>query len=151
MHRYTLSLALFDYLPVIAAAIGIWLICRYCADVGGRKGACETPWYVADKDLGTNTLVVVQGHDHPLLFRRRLWASQLHWVSGTPPAAPVSCRAKVRYRQREQPCTIIEIATDTCQVVFEQPQRSVTPGQSVVFYAGAVCLGGGVIEKTATM
>ncbi len=115
--------------------------------IGGRQGASQAPWYVADKDLATNTLAVVQGHDHPLLFRRALQAGQLHWVGGAAPAAPARCRAKVRYRQREQPCTITEIDGETCRVAFDQAQRSVTPGQSVVFYDGEACLGGGVIEQ----
>jgi tRNA-specific 2-thiouridylase len=116
--------------------------------IGGRKGTVESPWYVVDKDMGSNTLVVAQGHDHPLLYRRGLQAGNLHWVSGEPPALPLRCRAKTRYRQVEQECVLSIDEENNCVVQFEQAQRAVTPGQSVVFYQGDVCLGGGVIEQT---
>jgi tRNA-specific 2-thiouridylase len=105
------------------------------------------PWYVVDKDIARNILYVEQGEDHPALFSAGLSASQLHWVAGAAPALPHACAAKVRYRQADQACRIDDIRAGSAQVAFEVPQRAVTPGQSVVFYDGEVCLGGGVIEQ----
>ncbi|MGM0593249.1 MAG: tRNA 2-thiouridine(34) synthase MnmA [Pseudomonadota bacterium] len=117
--------------------------------IGGVPGAPDEPWYVVSKDLAHNRLIVAQGHDHPLLFSTTLRACQLSWVSGQAPEAPLACRAKTRYRQADQPCRITHIDQECCEVSFETPQRAVTPGQSVVFYDGEVCLGGGIIEQTA--
>jgi tRNA-uridine 2-sulfurtransferase len=112
----------------------------------GIGGAGEA-WYVVDKDIEKNILYVEQGEHHPALYNTALLASQLHWVAGAPPFLPHACTAKVRYRQVDQPCTMGQIASGTTQVTFAEPQRAVTPGQSVVFYDGAVCLGGGVIDQ----
>lgn len=117
--------------------------------IGGVPGASDDPWYVVSKDMERNVLIAAQGHNHPLLFSQSLQASQLSWVDGAGPAAPYRCRAKTRYRQSDQACTITRMENGQCEVVFEEPQRAVTPGQSVVFYDDEVCLGGGVIESTA--
>ena len=114
--------------------------------IGGRNDAGESPWYVADKDLARNVLVVVQGHDHSAMQRSEAWASQLAWVAGEPPATTFDCTAKVRYRQADQSCNVEVLTDGRCHVRFHQPQRAVTPGQYVVFYDGEVCLGGGVVE-----
>ncbi|MCW8973593.1 MAG: tRNA 2-thiouridine(34) synthase MnmA [Gammaproteobacteria bacterium] len=116
--------------------------------IGGVPGAPDEPWYVVGKDLEHNVLLAAQGHDHPLLFSRRLRASQLSWVDGQGPSAPLHCRAKTRYRQADQECTLTRLDEQGCEVEFAQPQRAITPGQSVVFYDGDVCLGGGIIEST---
>ena len=116
--------------------------------IGGVTGRPDEPWYVVGKDLARNVLIVEQGHDHPLLFSQQLQAAQLSWVSGVAPLTPRRCYAKTRYRQADQSCTITHINGDHCQVHFDQPQRAVTPGQSVVFYDGEICLGGGIIEQT---
>ena len=105
------------------------------------------PWYVVDKDVANNILYVEQGEDHPALFSAGLVASQLHWVSRQAPSVPQTCAAKVRYRQNDQACTLTGCEGDCVQVRFVAPQRAVTPGQSVVFYDGQVCLGGGVIDR----
>ena len=105
------------------------------------------PWYVVDKDIANNILYVEQGENHPALFSAGLMASQLHWVSRQAPRAPHACSAKVRYRQSDQACTLADYKADAVQVQFTAPQRAVTPGQSVVFYDGNVCLGGGVIDR----
>jgi len=97
--------------------------------------------------MDNNTLIVAQGHDHPLLYSRGLVASALHWVSGEAPVLPLQCSAKTRYRQTDQACLLERIDDHRFTVTFEQPQRAVTPGQSVVFYQGDVCLGGGIIEQ----
>jgi tRNA-specific 2-thiouridylase len=108
----------------------------------GGKGE---PWYVAGKDRGTNTLVVVQGRDHPLLMKKTLAAADAAWVSGRAPAAPSAHTAKTRYRQADAPCTLAKVLDSEIRVDFPSPQWAVTPGQSVVLYDGEVCLGGGVI------
>lgn len=114
--------------------------------IGGVAGAAEEPWYVLDKDVANNILVVGQGHNHPLLFHDALEAGQLDWVSERPLTAPLCCAAKVRYRQADQACRVESLDDGRCRVVFDTPQRAITPGQSVVFYQGEICLGGGVIE-----
>ena len=116
--------------------------------IGGRSGAQEgKPWYVVGKDVANNRLIVSQGL-HPMLYSTTLEASQLHWVAGEPVTPPFRCRAKIRYRQPEQPCIITRLDGDHCQVTFDQPQQAATPGQSVVFYLGEACLGGAVIDQT---
>ncbi|MGD8999521.1 MAG: tRNA 2-thiouridine(34) synthase MnmA [Granulosicoccaceae bacterium] len=115
--------------------------------IGGRQDASGKPWFVAEKDLEHNQLIVVQGGDHPLLFKTSLRASQLHWVSGHAPALPLHCRAKTRYRQPAQACTVQGNGDDELIVHFDEPQRAMTPGQSVVFYLDTDCLGGGIINE----
>jgi tRNA-specific 2-thiouridylase len=105
----------------------------------------HAPWYVAGKDLAKNELIVVQGHDHPLLLKSELDAADLSWVAGTAPRTHWVYTAKTRYRQDDAPCDIAEFAGDTMRVEFAAPQWAVTPGQSVVVYESRVCLGGGVI------
>lgn len=116
--------------------------------IGGQRDAGGEPWYVARKEPDTNVLRVVQGVDHPALFSRQLLASQLHWISGSAPAMPLSCAARIRYQQEDQPCRVAPGHTGEYLVDFRQSQRAVTPGQSVVFYAGEECLGGGIIERS---
>lgn len=115
--------------------------------IGGRRGAAPHPWYVAGKDLARNALLVVQGGNHPALFSTGLVAGQLSWITAAPAATPLRCSAKVRYRQPDQPCTIERLDRGRAWVAFDDPQRAVTPGQSVVFYQNDVCLGGGIIEQ----
>jgi tRNA-specific 2-thiouridylase len=114
--------------------------------LGGRRGREESPWYVAAKDLGTNTLVVVQGHEHPLLMSTRLETGPVAWMAGRPPAARFACSVKVRYRQVDVPCDVEAAPDGTVLATFRSPQRAVTPGQYAVFYDGECCLGGGVIR-----
>jgi tRNA-specific 2-thiouridylase len=118
--------------------------------IGQRKGigigGAGEAWYVAGKDLKSNTLVVVQGHDHPLLMKRTLSAADAAWVAGSAPQAPSTHTAKTRYRQADAPCTLSKVLDSEIRVDFASPQRAVTPGQSVVLYDGEVCLGGGVIN-----
>lgn len=111
----------------------------------GGSGTGE-PWFVADKDLESNTLLVVQGDTDPRLFSKGLTAVNVNWISGVRPEGAFTCSAKFRYRQPDQGVTVTFGANDTCEVVFDQPQKAITPGQSVVFYDGEVCLGGGVID-----
>ncbi|MDX1381810.1 MAG: tRNA 2-thiouridine(34) synthase MnmA, partial [Xanthomonadales bacterium] len=114
--------------------------------IGGVRGTADAPWYVLHKDLGANVLYVGQGHDHPWLYCHRLRASQLSWVAGAAPIVGSRLTAKVRYRQADQACRIVTVGATGIELEFEQPQRAVTPGQSVVLYDGEACLGGGIID-----
>ncbi|WP_455203004.1 aminomethyltransferase beta-barrel domain-containing protein, partial [Kaarinaea lacus] len=117
--------------------------------IGGRRESSGQPWFVVGKDLSNNVLLVAQGHDHPLLFSQRLHAKDLNWICEPPAVVPFACYAKTRYRQADQACQIVALDETICEVAFEQPQRAVTPGQSVVFYQGDECLGGGIIDSTS--
>jgi len=120
--------------------------------IGGVKDRDEAPWFVLHKDLDDNRLIVGQGHDHPMLQSTELTAYKLDWVVDAPQAmfSPngYRCTAKTRYRQPDQACTVFALdeTGDTIKVVFDEPQRAVTPGQSCVFYQDDICLGGGVIQ-----
>jgi tRNA-uridine 2-sulfurtransferase len=119
--------------------------------IGGRRNSSATPWYVAAKDLDRKVLVVVQGHDHPLLQQRLLYADELHWIAGNAYAPQFECTAKCRYRQTDQTCRVTVLSTTHCRVEFTHPQRALTPGQYVVFYRDAECLGGGIIDKIGAL
>ncbi len=112
--------------------------------IGGKAGAGADAWYVAQKRMEANELVVVQGHDHPLLMKKSLRAADATWISGSSPGTPSSHAAKTRYRQSDAACTL-EAANGEIEVEFDAPQWAVTPGQSVVLYDREVCLGGGII------
>ncbi len=114
--------------------------------IGGLQGAGDEPWYVLKKDLSNNILVVGQGNNHPWLFASALTCSNIYWVNQSPATTqPVRLTAKVRYRQPDQSC-VLESTPEGYRIVFDEPQRAVTPGQSVVLYQDDICLGGGVIE-----
>ena len=115
--------------------------------IGGVKGASEDAWYVVEKDLVNNELIVAQGHDHSALLSTGLIAQQLHWVDRQPIREPLRCTVKTRYRQTDVPCVIEPIDDESIKVIFDEPQIAVTPGQSAVFYLNEVCLGGGIIEQ----
>jgi len=122
--------------------------------IGGVKDRVEAPWFVLAKDLDKNRLIVGQGHEHPMLMSNELKAYKLDWIDGLPPADVFSdeglaCMEKSRYRQPDQACRVFATNADGSEVrvVFDEPQRAVTPGQSAVFYIDEVCLGGGVIES----
>ncbi len=114
--------------------------------IGGVRNRPDAPWYVLHKDLGNNTLYVDQGHDHPWLMSRRLIASELAWVTDCPPPPGARLTAKVRYRQLDQACAVVDIDKQQMRLEFDEPQRAVTPGQSVVLYCGDECIGGGIIR-----
>ena len=112
-----------------------------------RGGGTHAPWFVARKDMGTNTLYAVQGHDHPWLLAHGLVFDDTAWVAGAPPS-PGSYTAKTRYRQQDAACTLMTEATpDAFRLRFAAAQWAVTPGQSAVLYDGEVCLGGGIITQ----
>jgi tRNA-specific 2-thiouridylase len=102
---------------------------------------------VAGKDRDTNVLYVVQGGNHPALFRPALQASHVHWIAGAPPGVAFACTARIRHQQPVQACHVYGDGDTDCRVQFEQPQRAIAAGQSVVFYNGDECLGGAVIER----
>ena len=112
--------------------------------IGGVARASAEPWYVADKRLESNELIVVQGHDHPLLMKKVLSAADASWVAGTAPEKR-DFTGKTRYRQADAACTLARVLESEIRVDFGAPQWAVTPGQSVVLYKEEVCLGGGVI------
>ena len=119
--------------------------------IGGLRESDEEPWYVVGKDLLSNILNVAQGHNHPSMFHNALETSEINWIENTAPDE-ITMTAKIRYRQSDQLCTITKLAeteseNEKYKVNFDQSQRAITPGQSIVFYQNEICLGGGVIEK----
>jgi tRNA-specific 2-thiouridylase len=115
--------------------------------IGGTEPGNDEPWYVVEKELDSNRLVVAQGVDNPLLFHSRCRITDLHWISNPVTALPYECGAKVRYRQQDSRCRIVDIDGSTAEVEFSEPQRAITPGQALVLYQDEQCLGGGTIER----
>jgi tRNA-specific 2-thiouridylase len=115
--------------------------------IGGTRDGSGEPWFVARKDMATNTLWVVQGHDHPWLLSDRLVALDAAWVSGRAPEPGARLTAKTRYRQADAACTVVAVDGDRFELTFDEPQWAVTPGQSAVLYCAEASLGGGVIES----
>ncbi|HEX7954463.1 MAG TPA: tRNA 2-thiouridine(34) synthase MnmA [Burkholderiales bacterium] len=115
--------------------------------IGGSRQGDGEPWYVCGKDMESNRLAVVQGHDHPALLSDALTAKDLTWISGTLPHCNWVYGAKTRYRQKDAPCEVERVNADSCEIRFAEPQWAVTPGQSVVVYESKVCLGGGIIDS----
>jgi tRNA-specific 2-thiouridylase len=113
-------------------------------NIGGIKNTDESAWYVVAKNIAANELIVAQGHNHPLLFSSTLHCEKLHWISGEAPEN-LACTAKIRYRQQDQSCMIELLENNSAKVTFNEPQRAITPGQSIVFYNQSICLGGGII------
>ena len=118
--------------------------------IGGRRDRSEEPWYVVGKDLGENVLVVAQG-EHAMLFSTALLATDASWIGGPPAGLEngLRCRAKVRYRQSDQDCTVLARDHGKLTVNFDVRQRAIAPGQFVVFYDESLCLGGAVIDQIA--
>ena len=114
--------------------------------MGGSKDGTGDPWFVAKKDIQTNTLYIVQGHEHPWLLNPLLNASQISWTSDVVPDLG-SYTAKTRYRQVDAPCQLSALTQDLLTLNFDEAQWAVTPGQSAVIYSGDRCLGGGIITN----
>ncbi|MCH1924909.1 tRNA 2-thiouridine(34) synthase MnmA [Shewanella sp. C32] len=115
--------------------------------IGGMKDSNDDPWYVVDKDLTRNVLIVAQGGHHPRLMSNGLIANQLDWVDREGPTAGSRITVKTRYRQADVPCQVQYNDAGELVVTFDEPVAAVTPGQSAVFYDGEVCLGGGIIDR----
>lgn len=115
--------------------------------IGGRQAASEEPWYVVDKDTKTNTLIVAQGNQHPMLYSQGLICGPIHWLVDHPVQLPLTCYAKTRYRQPEQACVVSPESNKQHYVMFSSLQRAITPGQYIVFYEKNQCLGGATIEQ----
>ena len=115
--------------------------------IGGTSPGNDSPWYVVEKDLASNSLIVAQGSQHPMLYAQGLICGPIHWLTATSPDLPLTCFAKTRYRQTEQACVVSPGNDDQHCVMFANPQRAVTPGQYIVFYAKNQCLGGASIEQ----
>lgn len=113
--------------------------------IGGTRGSKGLPWFVAEKNIRENQLIVVQGHTHPALLSQHLHALEMHWISPQVPDLTRSYAAKTRYRQADAICCITSLSGDIAEMDFSEAQWAVTPGQSVVLYDGEVCLGGGII------
>ena len=116
--------------------------------IGGLANYSEEPWYVAAKDLDRNVLIVVQGKHHPLLYTDALATEPMDWVAGKPPVQQGRFTAKTRYRQSDCACEMTAQPDGSVEIVFDDPQWAVTPGQSLVLYDNDICLGGGVIRAT---
>jgi tRNA-specific 2-thiouridylase len=114
--------------------------------IGGRANHSEAPWYVVDKNLDDNVLVVAQGNENEDLFSSVLYTQAPTWINQIAPELPLACQAKIRYRQADQACTV-SVEGAGLKVEFEHPQRAVTPGQYIVFYDQDRCLGGAIIER----
>ena len=114
--------------------------------IGGIEHTGDEPWYVVDKQLRHNRLIVAQGEHHARLYHRACRITGLHWISQTIDRTPFECSAKIRYRQQDSACRLSQIDGDSAIVEFAEPQRAITPGQALVLYAGEQCLGGGIIE-----
>lgn len=114
--------------------------------IGGQKGGDNAPWFVVGKDLSQNILYVGQGFYHPALMSTSLQASQICFTLDVPKNFEMTCTAKFRYRQPDAQVTV-KVAGDKAEVIFDDPQRAITPGQAVVFYDGKECLGGGLIDN----
>ena len=116
--------------------------------IGGRAGASAAPWYVADKIIARNALIVVQDQDHPLLLSDAFSVEQMHWIDpGETPVGALECAVKTRYRQSDLPCSLQSGDELSWRVTLDRPARAVTPGQYAVFYDGERCIGGGVIAQ----
>ena len=119
---------------------------RHGLGIGGTRDRADAPWFVAEKDLARNALIAVQGHDHPLLYRREVAAIDMHWIAGEARPSPARLAAKTRYRMPDAACEVRSRGDNAIEVSFDVPQWAPTPGQYLVLYDGDVCLGGAVID-----
>jgi tRNA-specific 2-thiouridylase len=113
--------------------------------IGGTEAGKDEPWYVVEKALDSNRLVVAQGVDNPDLYHSHCRITDLHWISRPAEKAPFECSAKIRYRQQDTQCRLTSIDGAAAEVEFSEPQRAITPGQALVIYLQEQCLGGATI------
>ena len=115
--------------------------------IGGQRKYSEDPWYVVEKDIKENCIYVVQGREHSSLYHSKLNTQDFHWIAGKAPQSFTHLKAKTRYRQDDQSCILKLLIGNSYEIIFEEPQWAVTPGQSVVIYQDDICLGGGIIKE----
>ena len=128
---------------------GLWFYTigqRHGLDIGGPG----EPWYVVEKKVSENILIVAQGHENPALMKKSLVVTNMHWINKAPKQWPFKCLSKTRYRQADQKCSVYKNSDNTYNIIFDQPQRAPTPGQSLVLYSDEQVLGGGIIFETLT-
>lgn len=117
--------------------------------IGQRKGLCiggpGPAWFVVGKNVTSNILYVVQGEKDPALYKSSLEAKELNWFLDV--KFPLKCTAKIRYRTKDVPCQVLK-TREGVRVIFDSPQKAITPSQAIVFYKGKLCLGGGIIQET---
>ena len=113
--------------------------------IGNTKDGSGEPWFVADKDLEKNELMVVQGGDHERLYSKALIADNFNFINKR--EFPLKCTAKFRYRQKDVGVTVEKTGTDSYRIIFDKPEKAVTLGQIVVLYDNEECLGGGIIKE----
>ncbi len=120
---------------------GLWFY-----TIGQRKGMGLSggPYYVSGKDFKKNILIVTKNEKD--LYKKELIAKNISWISGKSPKLPLKIKAKIRYRHKLDSAIVNSFGRKTVRVVFNKPQRAITPGQSVVFYKGGELLGGGIIK-----
>ena len=111
----------------------------------------NSPWFVVNKDLKKNILLVAQGENNLALMSDSLVASNAFWIKGASPPFPYNCAAKIRYRQADQNCEVNNLSNGKLKVKFEKLQRAVAPGQTIVFYKGDICLGNAIIESNSNL
>jgi len=116
-------------------------------NIGGIKGKYNMPWYVVEKNIKDNTLIVAQGAFNKKLMSIGLIVEKINWINDNSIEFPFFCQAKVRYRQTDFQCSIKNINNSLAQVLFNSPISAVTPGQSIVFYVFEKCIGGGIIKS----
>lgn len=121
---------------------------RQGLQIGGQKNYPEAPWYVVEKKISENILVIAQG-EHPALYSKKILAMDCHWINEEP-IFPIKLQAKIRYRQEDQPCLVTQNEHHQIEIIFDEPQRAATPGQSIVFYKEDICLGGGIIDMISS-
>ena len=114
--------------------------------IGNSKEGTGEPWFVVDKNLETNELIVTQG-DKSVLYSKGLIATDFNFINMEDIEFPLECTVKFRYRQSDSKAVIKKLPDEKYEVLFDEPQKAVTPGQIVVAYKDEVCLGGGVIDE----
>ena len=115
--------------------------------IGGLQNFESNGWFVVKKDVKNNILYVASGAESEYLYSDRCIVTDLNFISYKPEEG-AHINAKFRYRQKDNPVTIHYMSDETIELIFDEPYKSVTPGQAAVLYDGDICLGGGLIDST---